>query len=268
MIEEMYSNDVLDPIQIAHPAQNPGLTANNKPSLEAVLNQQRSLPSFSLLLGLCEDELPLVLDLTDPRSGAFLIAADNGFDNTTLMHSLLTAAFKVNRESEVSLHLISPHANDLLYFHRQPNFKISYEPFRPEVEVVLEEMINLVDARKYGGQITPVHIFAIDGLDLLWQALSPQARLRLNWLIEHGPAVGLWVFASIESTYISKSIHSTLNLFPSRILGRISQPNMARYFSGLSRSYLTDLVPGAQYFVRTGGHSFKIWVLQSEDISD
>ena len=267
MLEEIYPNDVIDPIYFVPPAQTLQL-ATHRPSLEEVLNQQRSLPSFSLLLGLCEDALPLVLDLTDPSSGAFLIAGDNGFDNTTLMHSLLTAAFKVNRVSEVSLHLISPHADDLLYFHRQPSFKISYEPYRPEIEIVLEEMVNLVSSRNHSGQITPVHLFAIDGLDLLWQALGPQARLRLDWLIEHGPAAGLWVFASIESTYISKNLNATLNLFPSRILGRISQPNLARYLSGLSRSYLSDLISGVQYFVRTGGHSFKIWALQSEDISD
>jgi hypothetical protein len=267
MLEEIYPNELIDPIQLTPSAINNQL-ATHRPSLEAVLTQQRRLPSFSLLLGLCEDELPLVLDLTDPRCGAFLIAGDNGFDNTTLMHSLLTAAFKANRETEVSLHLISPHADDLLYFHRQPSFKISYEPYRPEIEVVLEEMVNLVSSRRNSGQITPVHLFAIDGLDLLWQALGPQARLRLDWLIEHGPAAGLWVIASIESSYVSKNIHSTLNLFPSRILGRISQPNLARYLSGLSRSYLSDLAPGVQYFVRTGGHSFKIWMLQSEDISD
>lgn len=267
MLEEIYTTDTLEPIHFAPSTQYANL-ARHRPSLEEVLTQQRRLPSFSLLMGLCEDALPLVLDLTDPSSGAFLIAGDNGFDNTTLMHSLLTAAFKANRESEVSLHLISPHADDLLYFHRQPSFKISYEPYRPEVEIVLEEMVNMVSSRKRNGQITPAHLFAIDDLDLLWQALSPQARLRLDWLIENGSSAGLWVFASIESTYISKTIQATLSLFPSRILGRISQPNLARYLSGLSRSYLSDLDSGVQYFVRTGGHSFKIWVLQSEDISD
>lgn len=267
MLEEIYTNEIYEPVQFlpSRPGKN---LAKHRPSLEEVLGQQRSLPPFSLLLGLCEDELPLVLDLTEPSSGAFLIAGDNGFDNTTLMHSLLTAAFKANRASEVSLHLISPHADDLLYFHRQPSFKISYEPYRPEIEIVLEEMVNMVASRRQSGQITPVHLFAIDSLDLLWQALGTQARLRLDWLIENGPAAGLWVFASIESTYISKSLHATLNLFPSRMLGRISQPNLARYLSGLSRSYLSDLISGVQYFVRTGGHSFTIWALQSEDISD
>jgi len=197
-----------------------------------------------------------------------LIASDSGFENTALMHSLITAAFKANREDEVYVHLISPHADDLLYFHWQPNFKISYDPFRPEIEIVLEEMVNMVSERRRSHQMTPVHLFAIDGLDILQQALSAQAKLRLDWLIEHGPEVGFWTFATIESTYISPAMSPVLNLFHSRILGRITQPNLARSLSGLSRSYLYDLHNGLEYFVRTMGESFNIWMLQSEDIKD
>ncbi|MGD2027530.1 MAG: hypothetical protein PVI99_06915 [Anaerolineales bacterium] len=265
MLEEVYPNEGIEAYSYVYSGRRLRL-AEDLPSLEAVLADQRGLPPFSLLLGLCDDTLPLVLDLTDASSGAFLIAGDNGFDNTTLMHSILSAAFKANKQDEVNLHLISPHADDLLHFHRQPSFKISYEPFRPEVAIVLEEMVNLVSGRRQSRKITPVHLFAIDGLDLLWQTLGPQARLHLDWLVEHGPQVGLWVFASIESTYISSGIVPTLDRFPSRILGRISQPNLARYLSGLSRSYLSDLVAGAQYFVRTCGNSFNIWMLQSEEI--
>ncbi|HKJ26739.1 MAG TPA: hypothetical protein VJ965_03795 [Anaerolineales bacterium] len=238
------------------------------PSLEMMLAEQRNLPPFSLFMGICEDGLPLVLDFLEPGAGSFLIASDSGFDNTALMHSLITAAIKANSEDEVYIHLISPHADDLLYFHWQPNFKISYDPFRPEVEVVLEEMVNLVAERQHSGQRTPVHLFAIDGLDILQQALSAQSKIRLDWLIEHGPAVGFWIFATIESTYISPAMTPVLDLFSSRILGRVSQPNLARSLSGLSRSYLYDLHNGLEYFVRTMGQSFNIWMLQSEDIKD
>lgn len=247
------------------PRHRPRLS-RQRPSLETVLAEQRGLPPYSLLLGLCTDQLPLVLDLTDASGGAFLIAGDNGFDNTTLVHSILSAACLSNRPENLSVHLISPHADDLLQFHRQPHFKISYEPYRPEVSVVLEEMVHLVHARTRSGEVTPVHLLAIDGLDLLWQALTPHARMHLDWLIEHGPEAGVWVFASIESTFISKAIAPTIELFKSRILGSVSQPNLARYLSGLGRSYLVDLEPGEQYLVRTHGNSFTIWMLQSENI--
>ena len=93
-------------------------------------------------------------------------------------------------------------------------------------------------------------------------------KLRLDWLIQQGPAAGVWIFASIEATYLADQVMPTLDLFPSRILGQISQPNLARHLSGLSRSYLTDLLPGMEYFVRTNGQSFNIWMLQSADLGE
>lgn len=253
---------------------NQGLKFNTRdlsrgvPSLEAVLSDQPNIPSYSLFMGICEDGLPLVLDLLEPAAGSFLIASDSGFDNTAFIHSLVTAAFKANQEDEVFIHLISPQADDLLYFHWQPHFKISYDPFQPEIEIVLEEMVNLVVERNRTGQIMPAHFFGIDGLDILQQTLSPQSKLRLDWLIEHGPAAGFWTFATIESTYISPAMAPVLDLFPSRILGSISQPNLARSLSGLSRSYLYNLHDGLEYFVHTMGHSFNIWMLQSQDIKN
>jgi len=262
MLEEIYTTETFD----RYP-QTPIVRLRPQlPSLEEALEQQRGLPAGSLLLGVCEDGLPLVLDLTDPDSGAFLIAGDSGFDSSALLHSILTAAFKGNRTKDVCLHLISPHADDLLYFHQLPNFKISYEPHRPEVRIVLEEMVNLVLKRQRTGERLPAHLFAIDGLDLLQQSLDAQSKLRLNWLIREGAAVGLWIFATIEATYLAEQVMPAVELFPSRILGRISQPNLARILSGLSRSYLSDLYPGLEFFVRTSGQSFNIWMLQSEDL--
>jgi len=262
MLEEIYTTESFE----RYPVYPDVRALPQLPSLEEALDQQAGLPAGSLLLGVCEDGLPLVLDLTDPSSGAFLIAGDSGFDSSALLHSILTAAHKGNRTKDVVLHLISPHADDLLYFHQMPNFKISYEPHRPEIRIVLEEMVNLVIKRQRTKERLPAHLLAIDGLDLLKQSLDAQSKLRLDWLIREGPQVGLWIFATIEATYIAEQMTPTLELFSSRILGRISQPNLASYLSGLSRSYLSDLYPGMEFFVRTSGQSFNIWMLQSEDL--
>lgn len=264
MLEEIYNTDSYE----RYPTYPEISALPQLPSLEEALDQQHGLPAGSLLLGMCEDGLPLVLDLTDPSSGAFLLAGDSGFDSSALLQSILTAAHKGNRSKDVTLHLISPHADDLLYFHHMPNFKISYEPHRPEIKIVLEEMVNLVLKRQKTRERLPAHLFAIDGLDLLQQSLDAQSKLRLDWLIREGPNAGLWIFATIEATYIAEQMMPTLELFTSRILGRISQPNLARYLSGLSRSYLSDLYPGLEYFVRTSGQSFNIWMLQSDDLLD
>ena len=175
------------------------------PLLDKVLEDLHPLPAYSLLLGLGEDGLPVILDLTDPSAGAFLIAGDNGFANFALLYSILTTACKVNTEEEVNLHLISTQADDLIELHRQPHFKISFDPSRPECEIVIEEMVNLVHHRQGSGEIQPIHILAIDGLDLLFQTLSKEAQSWFKWLLQFGSETGVWIFATIESNCVNNT---------------------------------------------------------------
>ena len=210
-------------------------------TLDEVLPELSGLPQTALILGLCPDNLPLIVDLAEPLSGSVLIASDTGFDNTAYLHSIIAGALALNQVEDLSLHLISPYADDLLTFHRQPNFRICYEPFRPEVEVVLEEMVNLVVGRQRKQTHWPCHVLAVDDLDLLFQSISPEGKLRMQWLVENGPEAGLWVLGTLDSTYLSEGLVALIGRFPSRLLGQVCQPNLARSLSKLSGLYLADL---------------------------
>ena len=235
------------------------------PLLDEVLEDLHPLPAYSLLLGLCEDGMPVILDLTDPSAGAFLIAGDNSFANFALLYSILTTACKVNTEEEVNLHMISTQADNLIELHRQQHFKISFDPSRPECEIVIEEMVNLVHHRQGSGEIQPIHILAIDGLDLLFQTLSMEAQSWFNWLLQFGPEAGVWIFATIESSCVNNTHYGVIESFPSRILGNIKSPQMARYLSGMRKDNLDDLIQESQFFMRSSGGSFKMWMLDADE---
>ena len=262
MINDVYIDQSLD--SVGYSLENEPFFVQ-VPLLEQVLEDIDSLPAYSLLLGLCEDGLPLVVDLTDPAPGAVLISSDDHDANFNLLYSLLTAAYTVNTPDEINLHFISPYADELTHLHRQPHFKISFTPDRAECEVMIEEMVNLVHKRQGTHDIQPIHILAIDGLDLLLDSLSPEARLWFNWLVEYGPQSGVWVIAAVEAPSIKKAYYHIIDGFPSRVLGQIRFPRLARYLSGLSRGSLDDLAPGAQFLVRTGGDTFKLWMLHPEE---
>lgn len=238
--------------------------APTRPTLEDVLQQQRILPAYSLVLGMCEDQLPLILDLTEPSSGSFLIAADSGFSNTSLLHSILTSALMLNTDSEVNTHLISPQADSLTHIHNQPNFKISYQPDRKECEIVLEEMTSLIESRQHHSNPEPIHVLFIDSLDILWGNLSALGKTSLMWIATYGPQHGLYVFSTLESDYFSPKLFQLIDCFPSRILGNIKQKEQGSFLSGFPASSLTELAPETEYLTITGGVSFQIQVLPSE----
>jgi hypothetical protein len=235
------------------------------PTLEQVLDGPRTIPAYSLVLGMCDDQLPLVLDLTEPASGSFLVAGDSGFANTSLLHSMIASAFYLNTENEVNLHLISPQADSLTHFHRQPIFKISYQPGKPEIELVLEEMGNLVEERKTSGRRAPYHLLFIDSLDILWDSLSSQARMWLNWLTTYSAQYGLRVIASLETDYLKPDLYRTVDCFPSRILGQIQFINDAKYLSGRQGDNLSHLTPELEFIAFTEGQAFNLLALPTEN---
>lgn len=266
MAENLYIHDRIDAFDFPHTTTE--RTYYEPPTLEEALDELHPLPAYSLLLGLCEDGVPLILDLTDPYCGSFLIAGDNDQTNFHLLYSLLTSGYKINTPMEVNLHLISPKADELFKLQKQRNFKIGFDPVRPECEIVVEEMVNLVHQRQGTLDIQPIHILAIDGLDRLFQTLSPEAQRWFTWLQENGPEAGLWIFASIESRRIQKKHYSAIDGFPSRILGNIQSPRLARILSGSSRNRLDDLIPDEQFLVQTKSEAHKIWLLATETQDD
>jgi hypothetical protein len=237
----------------------------HSPSVDQVLEELDPLPAYSLMLGMCEDDLPLVLDLNNPGSGSFLIAGENEGSNTNLLHSILTSAYSVNTEEQLNIHLLSPYADDLVELHKLPHLKISFDPGRPECEIMIEELVNLVHQRR-SRQKDPIHLLAIDSLDLLLHSLSPEAYMKFNWLVEFGPKAGVWVFATIDTNDIRKSHMGLLEGFKSRILGNIQFQRIARYLSGTTDPVLEELMPGMEAIVRSGDDLIRIWIPHAEDI--
>jgi hypothetical protein len=262
MTENAYVHDGINSLNL--PVTATGPDPYKLPSLEEVLEEFHPFPAYSILLGLCEDGLPLILDLTDPSAGSFLIAGDEAQSNFDLLYGLLTSATLVNNAEEVNLHLISPLADNLVELHKQPAFKISFHPARPECEIVVEEIVNLVHQRQGTMEVQPIHVLAVDRLELLFQTLSHESKYWFNWLVENGPEVGLWVIATLESDKAMRLPNGTIDAFPSRILGHMQSQREASSLSGLGRTRLDDLIPGEQFYVRSVNGSHIMWLLQAD----
>lgn len=222
------------------------------PFLEDVLADNQPIPPHSIMLGQCEDKLPLLLDLTDPQPGSFLITSDHGFANTLTLHSIITSAYILNNSKELIFHLISPFVDDLHDILQQKNFRIGLQPGRPECEITLEELVNLAKHRQPIHKIFPTQILAIDSLDILLKSLPPESVFHLNWLIENGPAVGIWVIATLESQYIQNEFNSTLINFSSKIIGQTLNPSITHQIAGRNDIFLENLKPGKENLVISG----------------
>lgn len=230
--------------------------------LEKYFHSHSPLPAYSIFLGLCDDGIPLVWDLTDTNSGSFLIAGDDDASNYKVLSSLLTAAYCFNNSREINIHLISHHLEDFSRLLKTPHLNLCLKPSQTKTSIAIEELVNLGEQRRMEESLIPFHIVAIDGLDSVIQSADRHIRKLLTWLIEKGSEVGIYIVATIESSHITPNYSPILDCFPSRILNAVSIPGIARYLSGRRDPMLSDLTPGLNAVVFSGNKQNRIRIPQ------
>lgn len=221
------------------------------PKLQEAESRFGPLPAYSLLLGLCKDQLPLILDLTEPRAGSFLIASDQPQINTHLLTTLANSGCQHNTTGELMIHLVSEQMGGWERRLRQPHLEHMVRPASNEALQLIQSLKRLYARRCESGDILPVHLLLLDDLSRCVQKSHGRFMSMLREVIVHGPHVGLWTFATIESGKITADLYETIEVFPSRIVGRIVNDQMARYLTGIPYARLDDLV-AVEVLIRAG----------------
>ena len=92
-----------DPLEEAHQGKN----ADQLPGLSEILDQTGPLPPHSVILGICEDGLPFLFDLTNPAPGSLLIVGDEGSGKSRLVRSVLASAMQLSKPNQLSFSIIT-----------------------------------------------------------------------------------------------------------------------------------------------------------------
>jgi hypothetical protein len=235
------------------------------PLLETLLAEQENIPAYSMLMGICDDGLPLVLDLTDPVAGSMLIVGDDEFYNTNLLHTLITSVTSTNTDKEINFHLISPFVNQIVTFQQDTHYKLGFEPQHPDCHIIVEEFNRLVKSRQKGESIVPIHILAIDNFDQLIANFSKDAIADLEWLIKNGPSCGVWVFATTSSEQMNNNFINP-ELFNSKIISQITEPTSNFNLPKNTNTKISKLVAGCEVLINHKKVTRHIWIPQLEDL--
>jgi hypothetical protein len=232
------------------------------PYLHEVIEELMPLPPYSMVLGVCEDGLPLLLDLTNPGPGQILLLGDNEFGNRELLRSVIQSVSLLNDRKQASTHLITPRPEYYPELSANNNHVKTYDPFHPESQILIEEVSNLVDARKAGMARRPVQVLAIDGLELLLNELDESQNEQLEWILKAGHHAQVWVVASTVSGTAGQSSSDAFDLFGTRVFGRVQRPQTLRGMQARNPAVLADAIPGVEAYVESGDEEIKILIPQ------
>lgn len=156
-------------------------------------------PAYSAMLGRGDDGLPIMVDLSDPRSGSILVMGEQGLE--ILPRAICASAASLNHPDQVSFTIISPdHCfDDLARLAHCQALISSYD--RRSAQAVIE-MAAVAEQRRSGRERGAVHVLAIHDLPALLQYREYDTAAYLRWLIEFGPRLGVVPFVTIPATEV------------------------------------------------------------------
>jgi hypothetical protein len=230
-----------------------------------------SLGPFSpemVLLGLCEDNLPFMLDLTSALPGSMLIVGDPGCGKTRLLRAVLTSACLINTSAQVRYYIISPHPEEYDYPAGQPNCAGLFKSRRPEVETLLGKLLDLANQRLLQHENGPAIIVTIDDLADFIHGLNDSALWGFTWLARIGPQLRIWILASQSSSTAGWIGREVLEAFSTRIVGPVKSSRALQILVGNQAVNTLDLSKGMQFYFPFESGWLPVWICESERLLD
>jgi hypothetical protein len=233
-------------------------------SLEQILAQSGKLPPQSLVLGVCDDGLPFLLDLTNPAPGALLICGDAGAGKTGLLQSILDSAVCLNTTKQLELSVI---AADIDAYIQLTKFEHCQEIFTSQEEVVgdlIGELAKMAEQRRRQRNQDPAILLVIDDLAECLEHLNQETFNRLYWLIRHGPRSRVWTIATLPMERGREIEPRFLSAFRTRLFGKTAERKLV-----ITLSDDGDLQPGGlekgQFYIPYGGEWLRLWACAPAD---
>jgi hypothetical protein len=230
------------------------------PSLQLVLKQRNSFPPYSTIIGICDDGLPFLLDLTNPAPGSILITGDTDSGKTRLMKSILKSALSLNPINKVEINLLSANTGAFAEISNAAHCKKFADHSDQAMMDIIEELAEITDQRRRTKPQDPAIILAIDDLAALSEVLDHQVFATLYWLIKHGPRSRVWPIVSINAEESPNIDPRLLAAFRTRLVGHLQNRKLAASITDHRRLDVHKLEKGMQFFVPYGDEWIPFWI--------
>ena len=220
--------------------------------------KRMQLPQNSLVLGVCADGLPLVLEFSDPSTGALLFLGEDVASLQKHLQAILASVCLLSDPKQVLVDIISPDHDAFSRQIRFPHIQSVYLPDQEEVFELLGNLFELIEVRQrketsltgkfLSGFLPankgPIRILLIDQLDILVEQLAPESLAYLRWLLRRGPAANVWVLASLNSLNAHNMDGKTLKSFGLQIAGKLQNYRQTNRLTSIPFEHLSALEAG------------------------
>lgn len=222
--------------------------------LQDLFAKNPHLPPQSLVLGVCEDGLPIALDLADTASGALLVIGDNWHEQVKLLRLAVTSIARKNSPRSVQFLVISQQPESWESWIAEKGFQrhclavVSGQ----EASTRVLQAADWTEQRRLGQRGGPPILLVIDSLSFL-PKLPYDIRLNFDWMVKEGPCAQIWTLAAI-STDLAVSIGSRFfRPFGIHIFGWTASPDGYARLAALDATQQSQLPNPGHFLAHAGG---------------
>jgi hypothetical protein len=229
-------------------------------SLADIQQQYPYLPSQSVMIGIAEDERPILFDLTDPTTGALISISQERALNQQFFQSILANSTAYNRPAEVSHVIFTSHTEAwqrLAIKSRACSHSMGiFNLHERETAGQIMQWAHQVEQRYNGRATGTAMLLVFDDLRFLQKA-DYDVRVNFGWLLQNGPGVQVWPLSGISSGDIPM-LGDWMAYFQRRIFGPVVKNRLVARDEDISM--LNSLVPGKQFAIQYHSHWVKFWL--------
>jgi hypothetical protein len=238
--------------------QQPRPSSDQTATVEATTEQSTSLPAGlpagTLLLGMAEDGLPVLLDLHNPSAGPLLVAGDGGSGKTAFLQSLARLS-SLQDPGDIQFGVLTPFLEEWTALETLPNCLGIWPAYHPSAANFLSQLVSWADGLSKTSQAI---LLLFDGFDLM-NGSEDQSQHDLRWLLMYGPEHQIWPVISVNPARLIR-LRTWLEYFHTRLLGQVKHAHNARSLVDDPKVSLVDLLPGKQFGLSQSGSWLKFWL--------
>jgi hypothetical protein len=244
------------PPQREEPARpDPLRAARSALGLQRLFQQHPDLPGQSIVLGVCEDGFPLVLDLFDPGPGALLSIGDDRESQLALLRNAIDSAASRCSPRQLQFLVVSHQPQAWRAWVKDRGFqRHCLAVAGADDESVHEWLLRLADwteQRRQGQLSGPPVLLVMDTLSFL-SRLAYDVRLNFDWMVKESPPAQIWPLAAVSTELASSLGQRALRVFQSRILGFSRDTLVFTQLAGISEQEASYFGEPGRFAVRVG----------------
>ena len=235
-------------------------------ALSKVFHSLEPFPGNALFLGVCEDGLPLLVDLANPDPGAILILGDREAANLDLIRTMIASVVLLDASPRIQVDVASAYPTEYRDFYGTSHqfSMISLDGTGPSrlsnLEDLLSFYVSKIREAALSGYPQEARLLVIDDLDFVLNGLSSASLNALDWVVQYGPREGVWVTAGLHTRDFKLIDDPILRHFQTRIFGQIQPPWLAEYLTMLPADVSASLAGEDQFCARVAGKTFAFWL--------